>query len=427
MIRWLVPNIDNFTGTLQLVRLWARKRGLYSSKLGYLGGLSWAILVAVVLQLFPEARPGTAFAWFFEIFARWDWARHVVRICDNGGESWRRASKSGGLAGSGFTLSSATAQNLQQEVQGNNTPPLSGGGGLAGRVSSNMSLSSAFSFANFSDMDEATVCSQQTFATTTCGGARSLHLMPILTPSSPQTDSAASVTHSTRTTLITELARGRSLMRAFATCEPYADMERQAVLFELTSPFAVETEFPVHVILNLRARTVQDWTAWLAFIESRLRKLTTLLEMVPCVDRVRIEPDCRLFLEGGGGHFYVGIYKSAAAKVELAYGAAAREQREAIERTVACFRALHVDGWAEKKPGMEFDFCLVDMDSDVLLREGVGEQDAPPAIEYLMMEAPQGVVVAQQHLGGAFARPRTRRNRQRGIKPKLPAVESIAE
>ncbi|KAF1793896.1 Poly(A) polymerase [Phytophthora cactorum] len=44
LILELVPNASVFRSCLRVIRLWARHRGLYSNKAGYLGGISWALL-----------------------------------------------------------------------------------------------------------------------------------------------------------------------------------------------------------------------------------------------------------------------------------------------------------------------------------------------------------------------------------------------
>jgi poly(A) polymerase len=63
----LVPNLDHFRTTLRTVKAWARRKGIYSNVLGFLGGINCAILVAFVCQLYPTALPATLFARFFQV------------------------------------------------------------------------------------------------------------------------------------------------------------------------------------------------------------------------------------------------------------------------------------------------------------------------------------------------------------------------
>ncbi|XP_018411083.1 PREDICTED: poly(A) polymerase gamma [Nanorana parkeri] len=74
----LVPNRNNFRITLRAVKLWAKKRGIYSNILGFLGGVSWAMLVARTCQLYPNAAASTLVHKFFLVFSKWEWPNPVL-------------------------------------------------------------------------------------------------------------------------------------------------------------------------------------------------------------------------------------------------------------------------------------------------------------------------------------------------------------
>ncbi|CAM9488810.1 unnamed protein product, partial [Choristocarpus tenellus] len=46
-----VPNYDSFLPAVRCVRKWAKARGLYSNKMGYLGGVNFNIMVAFACQV----------------------------------------------------------------------------------------------------------------------------------------------------------------------------------------------------------------------------------------------------------------------------------------------------------------------------------------------------------------------------------------
>ena len=54
------------------------ERGIYSNAIGFLGGVSWAMLVARVCQLYPKAAPAVLVQKFFLVFSKWPWPQPVL-------------------------------------------------------------------------------------------------------------------------------------------------------------------------------------------------------------------------------------------------------------------------------------------------------------------------------------------------------------
>eukprot|EP01022_Parablepharisma_sp_SALTPOND_P020138 TRINITY_DN3581_c0_g1_i1.p1 TRINITY_DN3581_c0_g1~~TRINITY_DN3581_c0_g1_i1.p1 ORF type:complete len:545 (+),score=63.38 TRINITY_DN3581_c0_g1_i1:897-2531(+) len=77
----LVPNKETFKITLKCIKVWAKSRDLYSNKMGYLGGISWAILVAKTCQLYPYLPPNKLLEKLFFTFYRWKWKIPVL-LCE---------------------------------------------------------------------------------------------------------------------------------------------------------------------------------------------------------------------------------------------------------------------------------------------------------------------------------------------------------
>ncbi len=68
---------ETFLIVLRCVRRWAKAKGLYGNKMGYLGGINCNLLVAMVCQIYPNASPSTLLRFFFQTYATWNWPKPV--------------------------------------------------------------------------------------------------------------------------------------------------------------------------------------------------------------------------------------------------------------------------------------------------------------------------------------------------------------
>lgn len=78
MILQLVPDVDSFRDTLQLIKYWASRRGIYSNVFGFCGGVAWAMLTARICQLFPTLSAIQLVQRFFDLYLLWRWPTPVI-------------------------------------------------------------------------------------------------------------------------------------------------------------------------------------------------------------------------------------------------------------------------------------------------------------------------------------------------------------
>jgi poly(A) polymerase len=71
-------NFPTFLIVLRCIRKWAKVRGLYGNKFGYLGGINCNLLVTFLCQLYPFASPSTLLVKFFQVFgSQWKWPNPI--------------------------------------------------------------------------------------------------------------------------------------------------------------------------------------------------------------------------------------------------------------------------------------------------------------------------------------------------------------
>ncbi|KAL3314675.1 hypothetical protein Ciccas_006702 [Cichlidogyrus casuarinus] len=73
----LVYQKETFKTALKVIRYWAKRRNIYANALGFLGGVSWAILVCRICQLYPLASASVIVYMFFKVYSQWPWPKPV--------------------------------------------------------------------------------------------------------------------------------------------------------------------------------------------------------------------------------------------------------------------------------------------------------------------------------------------------------------
>lgn len=74
----LVPKPTVFKHALRCIKMWAQQRAVYANIYGFPGGVAWAMLVARICQLYPNAVSAVIVEKFFHIYAQWSWPEPVL-------------------------------------------------------------------------------------------------------------------------------------------------------------------------------------------------------------------------------------------------------------------------------------------------------------------------------------------------------------
>ncbi|KAK6458807.1 Poly(A) polymerase central domain-containing protein [Scheffersomyces xylosifermentans] len=74
----LVPKPTVFKHALRCIKMWAKQRAIYGNIYGYPGGVAWAMLIARICQLYPNAVSAVIVEKFFHIYSQWSWPQPVL-------------------------------------------------------------------------------------------------------------------------------------------------------------------------------------------------------------------------------------------------------------------------------------------------------------------------------------------------------------
>ena len=74
----LVPKQTVFKHALRCIKMWAQQRAVYGNVFGFPGGVAWAMLVARICQLYPNAVGAVIVGRVFQLYYQWLWPQPVV-------------------------------------------------------------------------------------------------------------------------------------------------------------------------------------------------------------------------------------------------------------------------------------------------------------------------------------------------------------
>ncbi|KAL1510591.1 hypothetical protein AB1Y20_006892 [Prymnesium parvum] len=219
----LVPQREHFRCTLQAVKLWAQRRAINHSLLGFLGGVGWAMLTARVCQLYPNAVPSTLLARFFSTWSQWKFGDVSLPVLLHPSDPTGDAELP-----SHFAALDWNPQNARDRQ----------------------------------------------------------YVMQVITPCRPRICSTHAVCKSTLAVLKREFARAATVTAAAtqaAARHGETSPEPWAELFEPIDFFSLYKGF---VVTQLSADTQQQLVDWCGWVKSRIRRLVVALERQPAVETV---------------------------------------------------------------------------------------------------------------------------------------------
>ncbi|KAG7391109.1 hypothetical protein PHYPSEUDO_005876 [Phytophthora pseudosyringae] len=353
MLLCLVPKRREYRIVLRAVRAWARRRGIYSAKLGYLGGISWAILVAFVCQMYPNAEPAKIFVRFFQVLSEWQWPQPVMlnMVYD---------------AGLGFDM----WDPRQSVFDRSHIMPI---------------ITPAYPH-----MNSSVQVSQSTFSVIYEELWRARYLAEIAVGISKPFSTAAPSPESSEADL-------KAAVVCMATSVPSFDQPLNAIQSgqggiqtvdeagawdKVFQPSNFFIRYSSYMVFNFQADSESAMHKWGKFVQSRLRKLVDNLHHISPVSRVHAFPryfphTCDAERQGPGSCMFIGIefhYR----RHEIVQPKDDPEVKKTLEQTIRFFLATDLQQMEDKQPDMTADAKVLSWEKlpDFVFR--IGRSNAEP-------------------------------------------------
>ncbi|KAF4670199.1 hypothetical protein FOL47_002131 [Perkinsus chesapeaki] len=252
----LVVDTQTFRLATRVIKYWAQQRLIYSNAIGYMGGVSWAVMVVVsgvgrVCQLYPNYSAKQIVERFFFVYARWQWT--ATRDYGN----------------------SAAVTLCPIEEAANKVPP---------------EIAAEQGLRKFKEWNPNKYSSDRH------------HVMPVITPIFPTHNTTYNVQESNKRVIVREIKRGREIMELMSMSKSSssggaATKGNEVTWADLCAPFPFFQVYRQFLILEISAETEKAFLKFKGLVESRVRVLVKNLETC-CGNKVLPQPHPILFQRG---------------------------------------------------------------------------------------------------------------------------------
>ena len=235
MILSLVPNVDQFRIALRAIKFWAKVKGIYGNKMGFFGGVAWAMCVAKICQLYPNATGSVLVCKFFKVFSLWGFPSPV----------------------------------LLKEIEDYSTSTTFDGASVHPNL--NMRVWNPVLY----QMDRN-------------------HLMPVITPAYPSMCATHNVTLSTQKIMMEEFKKSSEMAEiilgnAKSTADPAANEDinksnsMPSTWQSLFAPTKFFSKYKHYLVVITHSNNLENHLLWSGMVESKLRQLIARLEILECI------------------------------------------------------------------------------------------------------------------------------------------------
>ena len=212
----LVPDPAVFRSATRMIKHWAQQRGIYSNAIGYVGGVSFALMTAKVCQLYPNLSAKQIVERFFYTFDSWGW---------------------------------------------NENKPIMLGPILDSKIPG-FALNRAAQFREWNGVKYP---------------QDKLQPMPIITPIFPTHNTAYNVTETQKSIILSEIKRGKEIVELMYSTA-HVEGPGRVTWDDLCSPFPFFEAFDKFIVLELTAESDVLLLKFKGLVESRMRSFIKALE-----------------------------------------------------------------------------------------------------------------------------------------------------